>query len=932
MSNKPIDLSKDKIRYLAIGDSISEGYNSLYGIGFPGSAKNNNESDKLEISGMSFPAILSQMIDKLSPGCVESFENFSITGSRVVDWLYFLGVEPQKYNYLNSIKQINSAQEADVKENNPQKNRSHKQFGMFGVNDENDFDKLKKSIKKANFITITIGANDWLSDFPFFEIMSVKKGILSREEFDKKIIKSNKQLLKQIKQLFSAIKNINPNVNIVSTNYTTSLSLLSRLANEQLNKGDNKGKNAITVLNYISLLNEVVMQASLESGVCFINYENKIFWEQNIDNLSKVFFDLHPTYFGYKKIAQEIFAKTVLSDNFYQKSLKEIKVFFPDMNKEFYESDYHRFSNIFDFSKLNLTDGEIIKSSKITNTKSFWSDNSHEKQFLNLKRKLTVKKYFVNDINDISNNVKSVLNACMLLIEKNNLDSNNYIKDIVENKSYYSAILIAFSKSEYIDIVVNQIQIEINNNNRKGVKLTLNIFKDIIFDKLFNVPNLLLLLQDFSGEIMKKSNYEFLHLFENAIISLLLDIDKSKKYKDVIKKYIKTKTIDTFTKRFKSTQPNLTEALIDNFVDTKLEFIIINLIKSYFKSLKEMKNIKNINVFLTKYIKDFFKKINLKSLIEGVIDNEKIKYIFSETIMNILEIKNYTIEDILLFKNFLKLLILKIDDNDLVINFFSELVIKFISTHSKPNDTIYFDVFWSFKGREFWNILKTSKIKKIWTNKNDVFVISDVINLMFEKSLIMDSEFYKILMNVQNPKLKDNSKSSNLFNVAKDLVEKIFKIENIYLAFSNTLYNAFLEFKKLNPNISNENNPYYKSFYRFTISSLWICYRLFQKDISFNIFSNTKKGILKSIPSIASHIHKLSVGNNSNIERAKLVDYIFGSESESWIATVTEDNYLIDDILWYIRTCDSDPKDKYSKKDKKTIIFESLQKGYWNID
>jgi hypothetical protein len=37
-------------------------------------------------------------------------------------------------------------------------------------------------------------------------------------------------------------------------------------------------------------------------------------------------------------------------------------------------------------------------------------------------------------------------------------------------------------------------------------------------------------------------------------------------------------------------------------------------------------------------------------------------------------------------------------------------------------------------------------------------------------------------------------------------------------------------------------------------------------------------------------------------------------------------------MLWYIKTCDFED-DKFSElSDKKTVIFESLQKGYWKIN
>ena len=122
MLNKSIDLSKNKIKYLALGDSIAEGFNPLYSVGFPGEMKS-LENNKKIISGISYPAYYANMLNSIDPNILETFENFAITGSRIVDWLYFLGVNPEKYNYSNSIKQIKAAQILDLKENNPNKKR-----------------------------------------------------------------------------------------------------------------------------------------------------------------------------------------------------------------------------------------------------------------------------------------------------------------------------------------------------------------------------------------------------------------------------------------------------------------------------------------------------------------------------------------------------------------------------------------------------------------------------------------------------------------------------------------------------------------------------------------------------------------------------------------------------------------------------------------
>jgi lysophospholipase L1-like esterase len=117
-------------------------------------------------------------------------------------------------------------QEYDEKENNPQKNRAYEQFGMFGRSDIRDFRKLTNKIKEANFITITIGGNDWLANFPIFEISSLQQNVLTKEEFDKIINRKNDDLLSNMKKMFEELRRLNPTANIVALNYSTTLSIL----------------------------------------------------------------------------------------------------------------------------------------------------------------------------------------------------------------------------------------------------------------------------------------------------------------------------------------------------------------------------------------------------------------------------------------------------------------------------------------------------------------------------------------------------------------------------------------------------------------------------------------------------------------------------------------------------------------------------------
>ncbi|MGL5205007.1 MAG: SGNH/GDSL hydrolase family protein, partial [Metamycoplasmataceae bacterium] len=357
MTIKPINISKDKIRYLAIGDSIAEGFNSAYGIGFPGEKIYNSKSNKYDISGMSYPAILAKMLDDISPGCVKEYDNFCLTGTRISDWLYFLGVEPKKYNFKNSEKQILDSKEYDRKENNPQIRRTYNQFGMFGVKKKSDFNNLKNKIRDANLISITIGANDWITKFPFLEIMSLKNELISMKQFEKEIDEINKEIFARMKIFFNEIRKINPTANIFVTTYPTTLPILARWNNEKINK---HSKNKILISDFIHVFNLKLIETAKEANMYYVNLEDKKYWVENIDNLSSIFFDVHPTYFGYKKIAYELFPKVALSNKFYDKSFEEIQSVFPNLDRDYFLSDRNTFSNMIDFSKINLSDKKLI--------------------------------------------------------------------------------------------------------------------------------------------------------------------------------------------------------------------------------------------------------------------------------------------------------------------------------------------------------------------------------------------------------------------------------------------------------------------------------------------------------------------------------------------------------------------------------------------
>jgi hypothetical protein len=305
-----------------------------------------------------------------------------------------------------------------------------------------------------------------------------------------------------------------------------------------------------------------------------------------------------------------------------------------------------------------------------------------------LKRSLSVKKYFYYDDKSIANNnIKSLLSSILLFVEQNNLDPKNKIKTLLKNERYLKLFISSFMASHYLDIVTNQIQDEIDKSHKAKTKITLPIFKEIVFSKIFDITNMFYLLRDFGNEITKiEKNKMFINLLESTSISILLNISNSQKYNEVFKQNIKDKAVNILCKRFKSVEYDLIKILIDNFVEENMEVIIINLIKTYFYSLETILDIKSINAFLTKFINSFFRKIELKSILEKIIDNDQVEYAFSETIINMLEIKNYSISDVLLFKKFINLVVSKINNQDAIINLFSQILINFVDkTSSKTS-------------------------------------------------------------------------------------------------------------------------------------------------------------------------------------------------------------------------------------------------------
>ncbi len=923
MSKKSIDISRNKIKYLALGDSIAEGYNPLYQVGFPGEMIT-NENNENSFIGISYPAYFAKMINDVAPGSIESFKNFSITGSRVVDWLYFLGVEPNKYNYSNSEEQISAAQKLDLKKNNYWKKRLYNQFELFGIKKTSNFDKIKLEIKQANLITITIGANDLITKIPFIEILSWKNKEITREQLDVVFQKMINKLVKKMVLLFKKIKKINPKAIIISTSYPDVMPILFSLINKKI--GENNDYDNGLVSHCIGLLNDAIIKASIESGIHYVNIENNQYWKENINNLSTVFFDIHPTTKGYKNMAYQLFFKTALSNNFYSQSLENIKKIFPNINELFFENNGFQIHNILNFSKLNISDEKLIELSKLNDEKYFWTNETQEEMFLHLRRKPNIKLYINNGLEVFNSSSNNLLKQLLITFSFNESISKKIMLLSSVAKKNAPILIKSLANGNYLNNIIIQIQNDLdfmNLSNVNNKRINLEFFEQLVLEKLLNIKNILFLMQEVGMILMKLNDKNLLKLFKDLVKNLLLSTSEVES-----NKFIKNKLIDNLQKNENFTNKNLFKTLISDFsTGPSWDKFIINLVDSYFNTITQLKtkNFKNIYVFLENYSINFLEELNLDLILNAIMKNNDVQEAIVELIISILDIENCTQKDNIIIIEFIKFAILNVTNKTFLVKVLSKLFVYSIGYKNKTSVSSFLKFVWDFKITNFWKTPKNLNVQNQLLDTENGLILSDIINLIFDKSKL-NGTFFLLLKNLKNPKTSNKTPILNILNVGQDLILKISKIENFYIFIADCLYNNYL----IKTNIKNEDNEYYKAFYRFTITSLWICYKLFQQNVPISIFWNTKKGISQSFPSIVNQIYSLSVGKSNSQERAFIVDYIFGNTSIQFDGeSISENNYLPSSLLWYIKTCDKFDKDKYSNKTKKEIIFESLRKGYW---
>lgn len=907
---KKIDLSKEKIRYVALGDSISEGYNGKYNFGYAGSMDLDNT-----INGTSWPSFLARNLQKIDKNILESFDNFSMSGTRPEDWNYFLNVQNEKYSYENSIDKINYAIWLNELKNNPERRRLKKQFKNFGKKTRNDFEYLISKIVLANLITINIGANFIIPKIPVDRIIEIIINYPDPLLELKTIIKNSiQEMEKDIIVMLEKITDLNPLASVYLIGYNKMFGTFWKILDlffKEIGMGNN-------IIEYCyDEINNSLKRCAKKTKVYFISTNNKKFWDENSYMMCNVFYEAHPTIFGYKKIAQDVLLKIAASDSFFEKdNLKNITKQIKSFNESYLKQDFQYFQNGIDFESKHISNEDLIEKIYGLNDELLFKKTIVENSSKFLETSLFFEQSLddKNDPNDfLSKSLKRtfliIINSLELNFDKRAISDFN---ELIEMKYLKNFIM----KINLISVIANKIQNQIDQKFLETkTNLTINEFFNILFEQILNFDFITWVLVEFANFWTLEEENKLKENRKNVILifNRLLAKNRVKIIIEIItEKLIKYLLISKLGIDLSDKYLNQISVHLNSQIDySELGQIIFNF---YFSSIEEIKKIKKSEELLELFLQN--KKINnfiysiLKKIILGIkIDDDLVSYLMKS--LNIEEDKN----NFKIMKHFfINIFSYICNEKYSFIEIISDAIIEFAK---QEKDKITFQDIIEFllesDKKKFWSQIENIKIDKISSEKFLDYV--KALDLIFT-NMDYDGIIFKNVLNLTNPKgLVENNKMK-IMKLLKFL-DKLSKTKKFMSNLCNKLITSYYSSKTKDK----AKNIYYKTFFRIILMSLLITRQLFQKNIDKNYFMDKRISIVRILFQIAGYKH----GKNKSIDDLML-DMFNEVGNYDLVMNNNDANKNILkplNIIYYL--------DKNSNKEntiKSKQILEFLKKGY----
>ncbi|MGV2392533.1 UNVERIFIED_CONTAM: hypothetical protein O8I53_05910 [Campylobacter lari] len=274
-----------KFKYVAIGDSISQGFNSMIGAGTCGYK---NKKDYLK--GFSFTDFFVSLLEKY---CYESkndykkdffdnleYHNISLSVARAIDFINL--IDKKKSEEFITLVKVNKYIE-EMSNISIQKNLWKIDDSMSDAENLQIMrDKYIETIKDADLITITIGGNEFQSSIPIELIRTILfepnlyKQLKLKEELYTKIRILTEEIKQNYITFIQKIQFFAPNAKIILLNYT--LPFLQIFHNYQLKLLKSNPKVFTNFLTGLSELGtDIIQNVANVTNVFFCDIYNQKF-------------------------------------------------------------------------------------------------------------------------------------------------------------------------------------------------------------------------------------------------------------------------------------------------------------------------------------------------------------------------------------------------------------------------------------------------------------------------------------------------------------------------------------------------------------------------------------------------------------------------------------------------------------------------------
>lgn len=629
----------ERVKYLALGDSISAGFSGELPKDYPGELKDG------KVVGISFPAYLAHFINQISKDKLQSFDNFAVSGSTIVDWIDLLQVEYSKNEIEQKHYELSQTNGLKQKFNDLEKTRT----------------EIINKIKESNLITITLGANDVIKilstlalELDLTKIIDefIEKGSISQQTLISDLLPNVTKILTTIRSLLQSrlvalsnhIKKINPKANVILASYPLPMQRLLLMVNEVLPP---KVQSIISIDKLFSkLLTEKIKESAKKTNINFVNVYDFEFWNEFQEKLTPMALDIHPSFYGYKKMAMELFLKISSGTKFTydvakkygitKKHFNDLTLDVSDQNEWIIELPSQNVDSIYskiftnDFEKFLFQDDELINQFKDQiDAKNFGKRITEEGAF-------SIFATFKNAIFTIFKNPKYL-----------EIDPQRHLANFFEKENGKNIILLEkwFSNSKFFIDAINKIQSNIttkdwDGDGKPGVKKLKIEYLKLIFAEVFDQNQIFklvkeLLTSDFattnSDDLTKTITNFFVSLSQNPKIESLIKGCIQKALPESVEKYISKKDLQVLVvKLFKSKHlPKIVEKFVNG---------IFTLKSNHPEKFESANTFEDLTKILFAKENNFTDLINtLNSLVMELIKDQEVKEILIKTTYSIIE-------------------------------------------------------------------------------------------------------------------------------------------------------------------------------------------------------------------------------------------------------------------------------------------------------